>query len=230
MNRLLLLVIYVLAWLTSCQGAPFLSWLGFGRATDSYRDDQIDRKYDELKLTHLKGKFYEHTLGKKEKKHKHSSERAEGEYDTYYVRLPDHNTDQHVYDHSEGVGVWELPPIWDGRLEIPNLVPKKKSKKDGHVIYGGDIKPDERVVKGWDNRWGLRVAIPYLGDFQYLREIGPGDFIPKLGPGKFYYPGPGEVDDYGHKAYDPNEGFERPPRPTPVVDLTEYEGLRNYGW
>lgn len=44
--------------------------------------------------------------------------------------------------------VYPTAPLWNGHVEIPNLVPKKK-KKDGHLIFGGDIDTDERVVKGW---------------------------------------------------------------------------------
>lgn len=223
-NSFLLLILAINA--SSCLALPFMSWLGF-ESVPAMPADQIDRKYTKSYTTRVKNHILEHTLGKKEKKA--PSHRDQQDFDTYYVKIPGPQDNPGVYDHSEGVGVWELPPIWDGRLEVPNLIPKN-TKKDGHIQYGGDIIPDERIVKGWDNRWGLRVAIPYLGDFQYLREIGPGDFVPKLGPGKFYYPGPGEVDDYGHKAYDPNEGYERPIPKVPVVDLTEYEGLRNYGW
>ncbi|KAF2360985.1 hypothetical protein FHG87_008264 [Trinorchestia longiramus] len=166
--------------------------------------------------------------------HDHQASYEEDNFDTYYVHLPpvgyggeDHKYNP-IYDHADGVDVWELPPFWDGEIVIPNFIPDIPIP---HIDpYKG--KKKNRIVKGWDNRYGIRLAIPYFGDFQYLREMGPGDFIPQLGPGKFDYPGPGQIDDPGHKEYDPYpaEHYHTPEPPPPVLDLTAFQGLKNYPW
>lgn len=185
-------------------------------------DTKNRRTFDEIRGTLHHGK------------HKHHDSDSQ-EYNTYYVKIPPahigYEEDKRLYDHADGVDVWELPSIWDGNFVVPNMIPESKPKDHYKESFYGDSKEDdERVVKGWDNRWGFRLAIPYIGDFQYLREMGPGDFVPKLGPGRFEYPGPGEVDDPGHKQYEKYPEYIKPKPHVPVIDLTEYQGLQNYPW
>ncbi|XP_018014622.1 uncharacterized protein LOC108671574 [Hyalella azteca] len=225
------LVIFILALnLSSGNAAPFLSRLlsyvtGGDTVAAAAQDDTAssgNRRFIKSLKSHKDVKYSDY---------KHGYEDEDDKYDTYYVHIPPegYRDDPHkykpLYNHADGVDVWELPPFWDGRLIMPNFVPEIQHPPK-------PIKKDERIVKGWDNRYGLRLAIPYIGDFQYLREMGPGDFIPQLGPGKFEYPGPGEVDNPGHKEYDPYppELYHTTTPPPPVLDLTAFEGLQNYPW
>lgn len=98
----------------------------------------------------------------------------------------------HGYDE---IDLIEKAPLWNGHIPVGDIVSPILSAlgasnglnsflgiNDG---YGGGYR--DRVVKGFDNRLGLRVALPYVGDFQVTREMGPGRFLDKLGPGEYPY-------------------------------------------
>ncbi|KAL7630753.1 UNVERIFIED_CONTAM: hypothetical protein RMT77_019034 [Armadillidium vulgare] len=98
--------------------------------------------------------------------------------------------DPYAYDNN--VDIRQTKKMWSGQVKIPNFFPK-----EGYL-------PD-RTIKGNDNRIGMRVSIPFVGDFQYLREIGPGRFTDNLGPGAFPYPGFNDKQKHHQKPYyDPN--------------------------
>jgi len=118
--------------------------------------------------------------------------------------------------------VWD--PIWNGHIPVGDFVSPLLSALGTSQGSGYD----KRVVKGYENRLGVRVAVPYFGDFQVTRELGPGRFTDKLGPGKFPYPGLQERDPSYHKAKDEHKEEEHHHHPPQPVDI--YQPLKNYPW
>ncbi|XP_064090661.1 uncharacterized protein LOC135204367 [Macrobrachium nipponense] len=95
------------------------------------------------------------------------------------------------YGHDGEIDLYEKEPLWDGHIGVGNLLEPIFSAigaQTNDLFQSTDEygRPD-RVVKGFDNRLGLRIALPHVGDFQVTREIGPGRFLDKLGPGKYPY-------------------------------------------
>ncbi|XP_066973243.1 uncharacterized protein [Macrobrachium rosenbergii] len=95
------------------------------------------------------------------------------------------------YGHDDEIDLYEKEPLWDGHIGVGNLLSpifNAIGAQTNELFHSTDEygRPD-RVVKGFDNRLGLRIALPYVGDFQMTREIGPGRFLDKLGPGKYPY-------------------------------------------
>lgn len=118
-------------------------------------------------------------------------------------------------------------PIWDGHLEVGDFIsPIVNAVKDTDLGSMGGYG-DERVVKGYDGRLGMRVVVPYLGDFQVMREFGPGRYRPALGPGHYNYPGYQQRphgSGYGVPKNDPTYATTQPPL------KVAYQGLQNYPW
>ncbi|ROT72601.1 hypothetical protein C7M84_009010 [Penaeus vannamei] len=111
-------------------------------------------------------------------------------------------------------------------------------------------------VSCYDGRLGVRVAVPYLGDFQVTREFGPGKYGHDLGPGKYPYPGYSKDSSgsHGYGSYGvPNHGVPShgvhshgvPSHGVPIPILPSgkkkkkvkklglkglYKGLKNYPW
>ncbi|KAK3862415.1 hypothetical protein Pcinc_031728 [Petrolisthes cinctipes] len=125
-------------------------------------------------------------------------------------------------------------PIWNGHIPVGDFVSPLLS------VLGSSNSDsyDDRVVKGYENRLGFRVAVPYLGDLQVTREVGPGRFTDKLGPGSFPYPGIEDTrpdydphhnhhDDHHHTS-DENHHPHDPHHDPPQGDM--YQGLKNYPW
>lgn len=138
------------------------------------------------------------------------------------------------YGHPEEdhVIVKDKPTLWDGHIGVPDLIsPLLASMPE----YNGD---SERVVKGHDGRVGFRVAVPYGGDFQYIREWGPGRFTDNnLGPGKYPYPGLNgrpkkeSHDHYGTDPYHAPQPSYTDPKPQDIIYPEQmYQGLQNYPW
>ncbi|XP_050728012.1 uncharacterized protein LOC127004400 [Eriocheir sinensis] len=113
--------------------------------------------------------------------------------------------------------------IWNGHIPVGDFVSPIIS-----ALGSGQGGYSDRVVKGYENRLGLRVALPYLGDFQVTRELGPGKFLDKLGPGKFPYPGLQGVKGQ-HKASS-GQHHEYAPAPSTTHAPDMYNGLKNYPW
>lgn len=203
------LIIFAVFAIQTGEAWSFWKWLGITTDVPAIRNSE--RRF-----------FHEH------KKSKHPSKYSDDEYETYYVEVPHRDWDKYKeqYNHDKGVKVWEFPSLWDGNIVIPNFY---TARREAERIKGESIE-DDRTVQGFDNRVGIRLAVPFMGDFQWMRETGPGDFVPELGPGKFQYPGPGDVDAAGGIALrgPPDEDVIVPP--TPVVDLTAFQGLQNYPW
>ncbi|XP_063879753.1 uncharacterized protein LOC135110961 [Scylla paramamosain] len=115
--------------------------------------------------------------------------------------------------------------LWNGHIPVGDFV-----SPIAQALGAGQGSYNNRVVKGYENRLGLRIALPYLGDFQVTRELGPGRFLDKLGPGKFPYPGMKGAQGYGHHHKDSSEHHHSssPPAKHPTPDM--YKGLQNYPW
>jgi len=127
----------------------------------------------------------------------------------------------HYHEHYD---IKDKKALWDGHIGVPDFVsPLIASVPD--MSYG-----EERVVKGHDGRLGFRLAVPYFGDLQYIREYGPGRFTDHLGPGKYPYPGldgrPKKEEDH-HYAPVPTYGV---PHKKEVYPPHMYQGLNNYPW
>ncbi|KAG7158199.1 uncharacterized protein LOC121879009 [Homarus americanus] len=125
-------------------------------------------------------------------------------------------------------------PLWDGHISVGDVVSPLLKALGADGTGSDEHYGDNRVVKGLENRLGFRVAVPYLGDFQVTREIGPGRFLDKLGPGKYTYPGPKDViytggDNGMH--YKPPKGHGPPASGSIIPDNTAmYQSLQNYPW
>ncbi|XP_068218499.1 uncharacterized protein [Palaemon carinicauda] len=168
------------------------------------------------------------------------------------------------YGHDAEIDLYEKEPLWDGHIGVGNLLEPifdAISSQTGDYFSSTDEygRPD-RVVKGFDNRLGLRIALPYVGDFQVTREIGPGRFLDKLGPGKYPYshlpPKAGKGDDYGsgHQGHGhgygskghgagtgggyaskPVQTYQYVIKPqvkgtSPPINAAAYQSMQNYPW
>nr|XP_045611418.1 uncharacterized protein LOC123766397 [Procambarus clarkii] len=145
--------------------------------------------------------------------------------------------DQPAYQY--GSGEIDIPhvkePIWNGHIPVGDfLSPLLSALGGGKGSHGYGY--DDRIVRGYENRLGLRVAVPYLGDFQVTREIGPGRFLDKLGPGEYPYPGLKSAvshstsygGGYGGGGY---EDSKPPESGSYIPDNTAvYQGMKNYPW
>jgi len=135
------------------------------------------------------------------------------------------------YPEHDHVIVKDKPTLWDGRISVPDFIsPLIASMPDD---YGMDLD-GKRIVKGHDGRLGFRLAVPYFGDFQYIRELGPGRFTDKLGPGKYPYPG---LEDRPSKDTGHHYGYGDPKpkdilyeHPKTTYAKSDYSGLANYPW
>lgn len=150
-------------------------------------------------------------------------------------------------------------PLWDGHIAVGDFISpivSAVSNSDLGFGGGGGGYGEERVVKGYDGRLGVRVAVPYLGDFQVTREFGPGKYGHDLGPGKYPYPGYSKDSSgsHGYGSYGvPNHGVPShgvhshgvPSHGVPIPILPSgkkkkkvkklglkglYKGLKNYPW
>ncbi|XP_063602559.1 shematrin-like protein 1 isoform X2 [Penaeus indicus] len=142
-------------------------------------------------------------------------------------------------------------PLWDGHIAVGDFISpivSAVSNSDLGFGGGGGGYGDERVVKGYDGRLGVRVAVPYLGDFQVTREFGPGKFGPHLGPGKYPYPGyskdsSGSYGYGGHASHASHGSHGSHGIPIPSLPSGKkkkkikklgikalYKGLKNYPW
>ncbi|KAK8737789.1 hypothetical protein OTU49_004241 [Cherax quadricarinatus] len=144
---------------------------------------------------------------------------------SYYYQQPEH----HHYEEEI-----DIPHVkktfWSGHIPVQDFIsPILQQVGKGSGGYGHD---PQRIVKGYENRLGLRVAVPYLGDFQVTREVGPGRFLDKLGPGKYVYPGlkDGGYKGFGTASYD-NYVEDNHVKETVIPDNTAmYQSMKNYPW
>ncbi|XP_076032379.1 uncharacterized protein LOC143020105 [Oratosquilla oratoria] len=107
----------------------------------------------------------------------------------------------------DDVHVKDVGTLWDGVVHVPDFLSPMQdlySKLGGFngLGYSG-------VTHGLDQRYGFRLAVPYMGDFQYVRELGPGHYNSELGPGGFEYAGTGSAHGETH-SYVPATGYGVP--------------------